>query len=223
MRTGGWESDDDKKNRRTLIRALVWYCDEQTDEGGIQPYAFPGGKAALEVDFLLPVDKVAGTGEEFLLRGKIDSLATLGDEVFVRERKTTGSTIGSYYFENYAPNVQVDTYDLAAWLLFPSLKIRGVLLEATQLAVGFARFLRQPLYHTPARREEWLASVHRALEQAETYARATFWPMNTAVCNLNGGCPFREVCRRDPSQRLRHLVGTDHFEVRRSEPVEAVP
>lgn len=212
-----WESDIPQKTRATLILAFVWYCDEQSDVGGVQPYAFADGSAATEVSFRIPIPLKSKAGEQFLLCGHIDSWCTLGDrreknvELFVRERKTTAKTIGAYYFTSYAPNVQLDTYDLAVWLLYPELKFTGVMLEAIQVGVNFARVVRKDFRWTQARREEWLHEVMDKITQAEFNALHNDWPMDRTVCNLHGGCPFRNVCKADPSQRERILTQTDDY------------
>jgi hypothetical protein len=213
-----WGSEDEKKTRQTLIRAIVWFADEQA--GNVQPYAFPDGTPAIELSFRIPLPTRSAKGEPFLLCGHLDGMALLGDELFIRERKTTKTTIGAYYWERYSPNVQVDTYDLAGWLLFPDLKISGVMMEAIQTAVEFTRVARQPLYHTKARREEWLKRVLEIIAEAEKCAENSYWPMNTAACNLNGGCPYQRVCRADPSQRERILIQTGEYEVRKWDPLK---
>ncbi len=219
---------DGKKTRHALVRAVIWYCDAQQDVGGVQPYAFPDGTPAVELSFRLPLGRefspaAAGYGlhapEPYLLCGHMDSLATFGGQTFVRERKTTEKTLGGYYFDNYSPDPQVDTYSVAASVLFPELKIAGVLLEATQSAVQFARFHTQPLYRTPEQREEWLGEVLGLIAEAESYARAAYWPRRTAVCGLYGGCPFRKVCSRSPGVRP-HFLASAEFVERRWDPLQ---
>lgn len=217
-----WDSEDDKKSLHTLIRAIVWFADEQRNESSVQPYAFTDGTPATEISFRIPLPLKArepGT-PNFLLCGHIDSMCTYGDELFGRERKSTATTIGSYYWKRYSPNVQIDTYDLALWLMFPNLKISGVMMEGIQTAVNFARFVRQPLYHTKARREEWLARMLDVIQEAEACARAQTWPMNTAACNLNGGCPYQRICSADPSQRERLLTETGDYVERKWDPLK---
>ena len=207
-----WDSGDDKKNRDTLVRAVVWYCDDQRD-GPVRPYVFPNGHPAVELSFRLPLGLRARTGEEYMLCGHLDGLCVVNDdEIMVRERKTTQSTIGTYYFDGFAPNVQVDTYDLVSTILFPELKIKGVLLEATQAAVQFARFHRQPMYRTPAQREEWLQEMLAYIQEAEECAARGHWPLRRTSCNLYGGCPFRSICSKDPAVRERFLRGGDYVE-----------
>lgn len=197
-----WETEDTKKNRYTLVRAVIWYCDEQREQGGWQAYKFPDGQPAVELSFRLPLPIQTRDGEQYLLCGHMDGLATWDDtDVYIRERKTTQQTLGGAFFRKYAPNVQVDTYDLVGWLLYSGLKIKGVIMEVAQTAVSFARFYRHPLTSTKSRREEWLAEILDSIKEAEKCACKGHWPMRRSVCTLYGGCPFQNVCRRDPAQR----------------------
>lgn len=227
-----WQTDDPKKNRHTLIRALIWYADEQHETDGVRPYRFASGKTATEVSFRVPLPFQTRAQENFILCGHLDGLCTFGNETFIRERKTTGSTVDARYMHGYAPNVQIDTYDLAGHLLFPDLKLSGVLMDVTQTAVTFARFMRQPLYHTPRQREEWLNDLGNILGALEHYAYeaeieaasdgepANAFPMRRASCNNFGGCPYRSVCSLDPTQRARVLADESQFETRRWDPME---
>lgn len=200
-----WVYGDDIKNRHTLLRAVVWYADEQPEEGGVQAYVFPDGRPAVELSFQLPLPITTPDGEPYLLCGHMDGIATFGDEVAVRERKTTKSTLGGYFFDKFAPDVQVDLYDLAAGAMFPELGIKAVMLEATQTAAGFARFQRQFFHSTEGRRAEFFNDLLHWIKRAEADAWARYYPKNEAACNLNGGCPFRDICRLDPSKREMFL------------------
>lgn len=214
------------KSRWSLIRAVLWYIDdfERQGENGVMPYAFPDGTPGLELEFAIPLpmrffhpegetkdgQTVFGEGEQYFLRGYLDSLCTAQGQTFVRERKTTKNAIGPYYFDGYTPDPQIDTYDLVASVLFPELKIAGVMVEAMQTGVNFARFQRQPIHRTPAQRDEWYEEIIALLGEAETCARNDAWPRRTAVCGLYGGCPFRKVCGKSPSVRELFLKGGDY-------------
>lgn len=210
-------STDKKKTRATLVRAIVWWCDEQK-EGKVHPLIFDNGQPATEVSFYIPLPPLVD-GEALALVGYLDGLCTFGDETFIRERKTTGSTLSAYYFSGFSPNVQVDTYDLAGSIIFPDARPAGVMLEASQVAVTMARFQRQPLYRTEEQREEWYTDVLRIIRQARAYAEADEWPMNKTACMMYGGCPFRRVCNKSPASRRAFLEGGDYI-VRKWDPTE---
>jgi len=92
----------------------------------------------------------------------------------------------------------VDIYDLIGYLLFPSLKIQGVIIEAAQTMVEGARFGTYINRRTDAQREELLNDLEWWIKQAETFAEADHWPMNRAACTI---CQFNGVCSAEPARR----------------------
>lgn len=205
VETWAWVHADSAKNRHTLLRAVVWYVDEQREEGGVQPYKFPDGKPAVELSFAIPLPINNPDGEPYLLCGHIDSLVEFGDEVGIRERKTTAKTLGDRYFDQYTPDIQIDTYDLVGSVMFPDLLSRWVMLEAAQTAEGFARFHRHFIHSTEGRRSEFLNDLIGWINRAEADAKNGYYPKNEAACYAHGGCQFREICNKDPASRQRWL------------------
>ena len=208
-----WVPGDKNKNRYTLIRSVIQYCDEQPEAGGVRPYVFPNGKVAVELSFVIPLPIHTPDGEPYLLTGNLDGLAVFGGEHATRERKTTKSTLNKQYFDRYAPDVQIDTYDLATWLLYPALRPVGVMVEATQTASEFSRVQRNFVTIGNERREEWFAELQGWIKRAEADAMRGVWPKNTASCSANGGCPFRGICSLSPSARERFLPAHFHREL----------
>lgn len=197
---------DRLKNRKTLIRLVAWYCEEQPEhmDEGWHALKFPNGQPAVELSWKIPLDWSNKYGEPYILAGHFDSLMTDGREVFVSDNKTTKNSFGASYWQQFSPNVQVDTYDLAGSLLFPGLNVRGVRIEAAQITQDGARFAQQPFYTTDARREEYLTELRYWLGQAEKFAEDDYWPMNRTNCKL---CPFAGICSKDPGKRKMFLQG----------------
>jgi len=217
-----WDPDPEwkhytKKNRSTLIRALIWYCDALPPEE-TPTVVFEDGTVATELSFRIPLarrtpgyaykdelgEELSSTRRNYILCGHFDGLARFGSETFVREAKTTKATLSGYYFDQFEPNNQIDIYALAASVLYPG-TVSGVLVEACQTAVGFARFDRQPIRHTPARLDEIARNLDALIAQAEINAKSGYWPMNTTACDMYGGCPYRPICRKSPSLRQKFL------------------
>lgn len=199
--------NDPKKNRKSLVTAVAYYCFEQPelpDSGGLYPIAFPDGTPAVELSFKLPLPFKTPDGQPYILAGHMDGIKRFSpSESFITDNKTTGSFIGPAYWKQYSPNIQVDIYDLAGSLLYPQLGIKGVAIEATQLfASGTARFAVHPFYRTEAQREETLQEIGWWLKQAERYAEENYWPMNKTNCKI---CNFNGICSKDPNQRERFL------------------
>lgn len=219
-----WIGNDRVKDRYTLVRLVAWYCDEQPElaEDGAVPYVFPNGQPAVELSFKIPLPwKVllkegqpythqdgasdyfpAEYGETYILCGHLDSIMSYGDEHLVADNKTTKNMMGAQYFAAFHPNIQMDVYDLAATTLYPSLKIKGVMIEAAQTLTEGARFGVGISYRSDPQREELLGDLRYWIGQAEKFAQDNHWPMNRANCYL---CPFKVVCSKDPDSRQRYL------------------
>jgi hypothetical protein len=211
-----WVPLNKYKNRETLIRTVLEYCEVQPRDGSLRPYRFPNGQDGLELEFLWPLPLESPDGDPYMVRGFFDSFLQMGEEVAPRERKTTKSSLGKFYWDRYEPNVQVDIYDLTTQMLMPEMRHAGVLMEAAQTGVGFSRVERHFITVPASRREEWLGEMQYWIKRAEYDARQGYWPKNTASCNNAGGCHFRDVCRRAPEHRQAALE--NHF-VHREEPI----
>ena len=212
-----WLSYEPTKDRKTLLRLVTWYCEEQTKRlgDGVRPVKMKDGTHAVEVSFRFPAGVTAQTGEEFELCGHMDGLASFGPDVYVRERKTTKKTLSRTYYDGFSPNVQIDLYDLAGTVLFPDQDIQGIMLEALQTMVGGARMSRKALPRTEPLRKELRRELEWWMKQAERYARDDYWPMNRAACWF---CTFKGVCSREPGKREEVLK--DKFEKRVWNPLE---
>ena len=226
--TEKWGTEDDipcadnARTRYTLIRGLVWSL-EALGTDILTPFEFPDGTLGIELSWRVPLpleyidyDKLAAliklgvrkSGEQYsayLLCGHFDGLVNFQGDVYVLERKTTKQTLKSFFFKNYSPDVQISTYALAADLIYQTLDVRGVIVEALQTAVSFSRFLRQPIKRTPEQRSEFLEEVIYYIKKAEEYAESGVYPKNEAVCGLYGGCAYRKICSLSPSVRQDFL------------------
>lgn len=212
-----WISNNRAKDRYSLVRLVMAYCDDQADspETGPYPYAFPNGQPAVELSFQMPLPwstpggysttgKVTTWGnEKYVLCGHLDSIMTYGEENFISDNKTTKNALGAVYFAQYSPNLQVDVYDLSGSVLYPDLALKGVMIEAAQtLAESPPRFAMGINYRSDALREELLGDLRYWLDQAERFASDNHWPMNRTACYM---CPFKVVCSKEPEARQRYL------------------
>ncbi len=192
----GKKEDRNRRTLHTLQRALVWYSEEFSAD----PMK-PLGAEYFEVGFTLPLPIESPYGEPYLLCGYLDSVVEFCGEVYIRERKHTTSALSSYYWRRFDPNPQIDTYALAARSIFPDLKIGGVVVEALQIGVNFARFDRRFIHRTQSQTEEWLRELCYWIKRAEADAEAGFWPRNTATTMLYGGSEFRRPMATSPEFR----------------------
>jgi hypothetical protein len=186
------------KNREFLVRTVVWYLEKFKDDPA-QTMAHPEtGKPMVELHFQFEIDP------PYTLCGYLDRIVTFQDQPFVMDRKTTTTTLGSYYFEQYDPDNQMSLYTIASQIAFRT-PVRGVIVDAAQIAVGFSRFVRSFIFKTPDQIDEWMKDLKIWLRQAELYAEADYWPQNDKSCHKFWGCPFREICSKSPSVRDKFL------------------
>lgn len=196
--------DDPKKNRESLIRAIIQYGLDQPEElaDGLYPYTFPDGTAAVELSGRMPLPYSNRHGEQYLLTWNFDYIGVFGDETFIVDNKTTGKPLDAKYFDAWSPDTQFDTYSMVASVMFPDSHIAGVMVDAIQLLVGGVEFGRKPYYKTEAQHEEHLKDLGQWIADAEQSAETGYWRMNKQSCWL---CPFKHVCSKDPDLREAHL------------------
>jgi len=192
------------KTRENLVRTVVWYL-EQFRNDAAETVILANGKPAVELSFKLELDYTpAHSPQPYLLSGHLDRVVTFAGSHYVMDRKTASSTIGSYYFDGYSPDNQMSLYTFAAQVIY-SAPVKGVIIDAAQIAVGFSRFERGFTHRTPDQIEEWLHETKAWLRLAEGFAVAGHWPMNDKSCHQYGGCTFRKVCAKSPQVRQTFL------------------
>jgi hypothetical protein len=192
-----WNSMHNIKTRETLIRSIVWYFDHfAADPAPV--VMLSDGKPAVEYSFAIPVDN----GITFT--GHLDRLVTYADNPYVMDQKTSGSTIGPSFFDQFNPNVQMSMYTFAGKVSL-GVPVKGVIIDAAQIAVGFTRFERNFTMRTEDQLEEWYDNAMYAIETAQRATREGFFPMNEASCGNYGGCEFRHICSKSPQVRAQFL------------------
>lgn len=196
----GWITDSPNKNRHTLIRTLVWYLDLHKDDS-FKTHILSNSKPAVELSFRYDTGYIASTGESFLHCGHLDRLASLNDDVYILDKKTTKHTLGPDYFNQFTPNNQFSGYAFAGKVAF-GVETRGIVVDAVQVAVGFSRFERRMINRSPEMLEEWYVDLGKTLRRIDECAREDYWPMNDTACFR---CKFRQICSKDPSVRENWL------------------
>jgi PD-(D/E)XK nuclease superfamily len=230
-RTHDWVVDTSTKsgkykNRDTLLGLVVDYLDHYRDDP-CETYILDNGKPAVELSFRFELDwgpEVKSTASDpytrsmedlvcaslsphqpYLLSGHLDRVVRFNDQLFVMDHKTTTTTPGDYYFDQYEPDCQMSLYTLAGRVVLNS-PIRGVIIRAAQILLEKPhRFVSGFTYRTPDQLDEWLLDLRFYLNQAEAYAESDYWPQNDKACNMYGGCKFRGICSKNPEQRKAFL------------------
>lgn len=196
--------DDAKKTRASLIRTIVWYVEQFAieTEDGLQTYRLQSGKPAVELSFTLEFS------DDILYCGHLDRVVTMGDHLYIMDQKTTGGTVGTYYFNQYNPHNQMSGYSWAGHTILHS-PVRGVIIDAAQIAINFTRFERGITTRTKDQIDEWRESAAETIERARRASELQKWPMNASACGNYGGCPFRLLCSRSPQVR-ENFIKSDY-------------
>jgi hypothetical protein len=148
-----------------------------------------------------------GYVQPYLLSGHLDRVVEFNDQLLVMDHKTTTTTVGSYYFDQWEPHNQMTLYTIAGQVMM-SAPIKGVVIRAAQILLDKPnRFVQGFTYRTPDQIQEWLDDLKIWLISAENYAQIGYWPMNDLSCDKYGGCRFRDICSKSPSVRENFLRG----------------
>ena len=205
-----WDSMHNTKTRETLIRSIVWYLDHfKKDETVV---VTTNGVPAVEYSFALPLDN------DIVWCGHIDRLVWYGDDGYVMDQKTSGSTITSRFFNQFTPDIQMSGYTYAGRVIF-NLPVKGVIIDAAQIAVGFTRFERGFVHRTEDQLDQWLDSSMQNILRARQDTADNRFPMNRQSCGNYGGCDFRDVCSASHSHSKR-LLAADFVQRPRWDPLE---
>lgn len=184
--------EDSKRNSETLDRGVVWYIDQWKDDG-YKTLILPDGSPGLEWHFEYVIPSTLYTTNGFIDRLVED----LNGNVYICERKTTGNTIDDDFFSRYNPDGQIDSYIEAVEQELER-PVAGMFIDAHQVAVGFSKFVRSPVFRNSEQLDEWKAETLWWLGQAEKYHEEQFYPRNDAACY---NCSLRKQCARPASQR----------------------
>jgi len=218
------------KNPRTLLSLVIDYCDKFADDPATT-IVREDGRPATEVSFRFELDwgpqyltadilepipmsefgknegkKIGEMAiQPYILCGHLDRVVNYADGILVMDRKTTTTTPGSYYMDQYSPTNQMSLYTIAGQVVLDTL-VKGVVIDAAQVLLEKPNnFVRGFTYRTRDQSAEWLQDLKFWLHSAENYATVGYWPMNDTACDKFGGCRFRGVCSKDPSVRDRYL------------------
>lgn len=223
---------EELKTKFNLLRSIVWYLEKYKDDPA-KTIILKDGTPAMELSFKFELDwgpqyAIAGIIEEdpqgelksntgrkfkhiedrtlqpYLLCGHLDRVVDFSGETFVMDRKTSTSTLGSYYFDQYAPDNQMTIYSFAGQVILDA-PVKGVIIDAIQIAKDWSRPVRGFTFRTNDQIDEWLRDLRSWLSLAESYATEGYWPQNDTACSKFGGCRFREICSKSPHVREKFL------------------
>src|SRR5690606_16303408 len=119
----------------------------------------------------------------------------------------------------FKPDTQFSMYTFASKMVYGA-PVKGVIIDAAQITVGFSKFGRTPTYRTDEELDEWYTETMMLINRMRGYGDAGFYPRNPASCFNFGGCAFRDICSRPPQFRENFLEG-DFVKRPRWEPIQS--
>lgn len=188
---------------KTLLRTIVWYEANYGQDDPVQVLGL-GGEPAVELSWRIPLPIKTPYGEDYIMAGHLDGLVDLGGNRFVRERKHTARTVGSYYFDQFSPDPQISTYALLGSAILGE-PVQGVLVEVAQVGVNFSRFERREIPRTKGQQDEFIRDLCFWIKTAERMAEEGHWPMNDVGLQIFGGGEWRQLLARDPAHREAYI------------------
>ena len=200
-----WLPENATKNRYTLLFAVCAILDH-INEGHFRVATLDDGTAIVEANRIFPAGVHTEDGYDFLFSVNLDEVVEFGEELWVLDNKTTGKALGSWYYRQFSPDVQVDLYDIAGNMLLGERGTEGVLIRAIQSTAEGAEIGLMPFRKVDEQREETLRDFQWWIKQAERFARENYWPTQTSHCER---CSFNAVCSAPPARRQNILE--EHF------------
>lgn len=192
-----WNGGDNLKTRENLIRTIVWYTEQYRDDP-CKTLILSNGKAAVEHSFSIDVDN------GLVFCGHLDRCVEYASHPYVQDQKTSKSTISARYFDGFSPDTQMSMYSWAGKIIW-SAPVKGVMIDAVQIAVGFSRYERGFAFRSASQLDEWYDHTLHHINLARIATREDNFPMNRSACSMFGGCEYRSVCSRDPGVRKAYL------------------
>lgn len=190
------------KTRVNLIRSIVWYIDEFGEENENVPrtHILQNGKPAVELSFALEL------APGIMYAGHLDRLVEYGGSLYWMDQKTTKSTLGQYYVDQFTPDNQFTGYTWAGQIAFHSV-IKGGIVDAAQIAVGFTAFARYFISRSQDMIDEWVDDTIEYVQWMQEHTRRNYFPRNRTACF---NCSYRILCSVPPTMRETYLKS--HFE-----------
>lgn len=186
------DPEDSKRTKAVGKKLLELYCYKYAHEGF--------SVLSSELPFLLPVP-----GTNIKLSGRIDKIIKWDDVLYIMDHKTT-SMLGPQFFYKIKPNMQFDGYIWAANQL--GYICNGVVLDALLVAKGLTipaqlskltPLARDISERTPEDIVRYIRNVKLITEDIYKCYETDVWYENTESCCDFIECPYRKICKEDPS------------------------
>lgn len=197
------ESQDNTKTPETLVRSVVWYCDEYRNDP-FETASF-GGKQAVELTFQFHIS------DEVIWAGHIDKVVRYNGRLYFIDRKTTKGQLNQKYFKKFELDAQMLGYTYASRVAFPE-PFAGGIIDACQVGVNFTRFGRHVLNIEEHLLDEFEQTVLTFSQLAKQFEELDLWPMNPTACDKFMGCEYALLCKAKLADRKFFLNDYERFE-----------
>lgn len=135
--------------------------------------------------------------------GRFDGVINFQGTPYVIDHKTA-TRMGSNYFYQFRPDMQMTAYTWAAKQLFPDLDIRGVFLNILYFTTKQMDYHRDTTERQEWEIEEFLDVASRNIAEIRVKNREDHmdWEPRWSYCQHWGTCPYRDLCTEEDPQPL---------------------
>ena len=189
------------KTQRGLAMALTWYFDHYNVEEEAKTFIEINGEPAIELPFSMALPLVNADGDNYIIRGYLDSLRNYLGEHTVWDYKTTGGSISEFYFKRYEIDMQNYVYTAATQGL-SSKPFSSFMIDAIGVGISYVSIERQPIGLTPGELDEGMLDVVATIRSAERCAEEEYYPKNGKACTF---CDFKDICNKPVDSRINFL------------------
>src|SRR5260370_21448257 len=126
IRIKDWDPDTSTKagsykNPRTLVQLVVDYFDNYRQDIA-KTVILENGRPAVELSFRFQLDfgPVRYPETPYLLCGHLDRVASINENIFVIDHKTTTTTLSDFWYSQFSPNNQMTLYTFAGKVVIDS-------------------------------------------------------------------------------------------------------
>lgn len=206
-----WSFTHQTKTREALIRSIIWYRERWRNDN-FTTVQLRSGKPGVELSFALEI------GHGKLLCGHLDKLGAFAGSNYFKDIKTTSSSLGSYFFEKFDLDVQMDFYATATRIAYET-PVAGGLIDGIQIGNGFTKFDRGFTNRTNDQINNFIEEFHYYTGAYLAMQRSAGWPMNKKSCNSMRsddpnrdahGCIFRKICSRSSESLVQEILETNY-------------
>lgn len=211
---------DSAKSAVNMAGAFEFYFDRYPlGNDGTEPVTFASGRKAIEYSFAHPLPIMhPETGEPLIASGKMDAILKAYGGRFICDEKTTKS-LGATWSRQWDLRSQFTGY---AWGCRESGEpVNGVIVRGVSILKTKFDTLQAVSYRPDWQLDRWYAELLEWVsEMILMWKRDRYRHALDSACENYGGCPFKQICMTQESERDPFL--NTYFERRHYNPITGV-